>query len=355
MVARVCQLYPNATASKVVTKFFHVMNIWPWPDPVQLKDPENGPAGVQATVWNPRKNPRDRRHIMPVITPAFPSMCSTHNINGSTKDVIMGELLRANSICDEIALGKLQWKDLFTKHTFFTEGYKYYLSINATSRTNEAHQLWSGTVESKVRLLVIELENNQSCGVARAHPFVKGFERVHKVQNEDQVQKVAAENSLQFQVKEIGTKTTDDINDPRHKAAADAADNEITMDTVKEDPEAVAKAEADSDIDLYSTTYYIGLRFAPDARQIDVSWPIARFKEICTSWANYNSALNYLCVQHIRDFDLPDDVFGLGEIKPSKGKKKGAKKAKASELNGSAKKRKTDEGLATTEIKKQRV
>lgn len=52
LVARVCQLYPKATASVVVNKFFLVFGQWPWPQPVLLKPIENGPLPVR--VWNPK-------------------------------------------------------------------------------------------------------------------------------------------------------------------------------------------------------------------------------------------------------------------------------------------------------------
>lgn len=52
MVARVCQLYPNATASKVVAKFFRIMGQWNWPHPVLLKAIDDGP--LQVRVWNPK-------------------------------------------------------------------------------------------------------------------------------------------------------------------------------------------------------------------------------------------------------------------------------------------------------------
>lgn len=52
MVARICQLYPKATSSVVVLKFFNIMTKWQWPDPVQLKETEAGP--LQAKVWNPK-------------------------------------------------------------------------------------------------------------------------------------------------------------------------------------------------------------------------------------------------------------------------------------------------------------
>lgn len=52
LVARVCQLYPQATGSVIVGKFFRIMNKWNWPQPVLLKQIEDGP--LQMKVWNPK-------------------------------------------------------------------------------------------------------------------------------------------------------------------------------------------------------------------------------------------------------------------------------------------------------------
>jgi poly(A) polymerase len=52
LVARVCQLYPQATGSVIVGKFFRIMNKWAWPQPVLLKQIEDGP--LQMKVWNPK-------------------------------------------------------------------------------------------------------------------------------------------------------------------------------------------------------------------------------------------------------------------------------------------------------------
>ena len=51
LVARVCQLYPQAAAAVVVGKFFRIMSAWAWPQPVLLKEIESGP--LQVRVWNP--------------------------------------------------------------------------------------------------------------------------------------------------------------------------------------------------------------------------------------------------------------------------------------------------------------
>ncbi len=52
MVARVCQLYPKATSSVIVSKFFGIILRWPWPNPVLLKPIEEGP--LQVRTWNPK-------------------------------------------------------------------------------------------------------------------------------------------------------------------------------------------------------------------------------------------------------------------------------------------------------------
>ena len=52
LVARVCQLYPQATASVIIGKFFRIISKWGWPQPVILKQIEDGP--LQVRVWNPK-------------------------------------------------------------------------------------------------------------------------------------------------------------------------------------------------------------------------------------------------------------------------------------------------------------
>lgn len=158
--------------------------------------------------------------------------------------VINKELKRGGNITDQIMTGKAQWRDLFTKHTFFTAGYRYYLSIITASTTNEAHLPWSGFVESKVRILVGKLEEHDS--IALAHPFNKGFARVHRCRTEEEVEKVKG-GSLEYQAKDIATATTG------HGLAVGPSS---TADMVNEEQ----KADSDTNVSMvYTTTHYIGL------------------------------------------------------------------------------------------------
>ncbi|KJK62861.1 PAP1 like protein [Aspergillus parasiticus SU-1] len=322
LVARVCQLYPQATGSVIVGKFFRIMNKWAWPQPVLLKPIEDGP--LQMKVWNPKIYHGDRFHLMPIITPAYPSMCATHNVSMSTKTVILRELQRGGDIVDKIFLKQSTWNDLFARHSFFTRDYKYYLSITASSRTKEAEAVWSGLVESKIRHLVGALDRKST--IAVAHPFPKGFERVHIVSSEEEAEAVK-NGSTKYQDKGQKTETTDEINDAAHQAAANS---QIEKRDVAETVENKANGESRT---IYTTTYYIGLELKPlepgQSRSLDISTDAQIFKSTCTSWPGYQPGINDLTIIHVRNFDLPEDVFQPGETRPQRPKKKIIKKSGA--------------------------
>ena len=84
LVAFVCQRYPNACPATLVRKFFLMFTQWRWPNPILLTGIEDlHPAeteGRYLPVWNPKMNPKDGLHLMPIITPAFPAMNSSYNV-----------------------------------------------------------------------------------------------------------------------------------------------------------------------------------------------------------------------------------------------------------------------------------
>lgn len=274
-------------------------------------------------------------------------MCATFNITHSSKAVIQKELDFFAEQVEQIMLGKLPWKSLFVKHTFFTQDYKYYIIVNAASMTKENSKIWGGFVESKIRLLVQSLERHASIQLAR--PFNKGYERKHKCShNYDEWSKIL-DGSLEYRVKdedsadEVKTESATDIvkADPDSKADVvngiyekDAQNNDGKMDT--EDEKA--------DKYVYTSTHYIGIELRPGkyifsllsfcvpqklwslclsppflptsrmilnartndkigAKQLDLSYEVNDFKNLCFNWDKYNEELSDSCavsIQHVR-------------------------------------------------------
>lgn len=255
---------------------------------------------------------------MPIITPAYPSMCATHNVTRSNLEIINRELKRGGNITEKVMMGKAPWKDLFVKQTFFTQDYKYYLSIISASPTKEAQKLWSGAVESRVRHMITKLEMHDS--VFLAHPFNKGFWRVHKCRTDEEVEK-AKGGSLEYQVRDTGDEATDNGNDEGGDQKSNG-DDKSTM--------------------VYTTTYYLGLELIEGkwplsplaglailetsafyvvtgifeafhgpasaahllmylgAKSLDLTWQVSEFRNACTIWPKYDAELNALNVIYTR-------------------------------------------------------
>ncbi len=77
-------------------RFFHIYAQWDWPRPIYLAPPrENAPEGLfHLRVWNSKLNAADRGHLMPIITPAFPSMNSSYNVGEAQLRVMQMEFAR---------------------------------------------------------------------------------------------------------------------------------------------------------------------------------------------------------------------------------------------------------------------
>ncbi|KAL3366425.1 hypothetical protein AABB24_011216 [Solanum stoloniferum] len=167
LVARVCQLYPNAVPSMLVSRFFRVYTQWRWPNPVMLCQIEDKELGF--SIWDPRKNPWDRTHQMPIITPAYPCMNSSYNVSASTLRVMTEQFEFGNNICQEIDLNKARWTALFEQYPFF-ESYKNYLQVDIVAADADDLLVWRGWVESRLRQLTLMIERD-TFGKLQCHPY----------------------------------------------------------------------------------------------------------------------------------------------------------------------------------------
>ncbi|KAI6152374.1 poly-A polymerase [Pisolithus tinctorius] len=267
LVARICQLYPNATAGAIVSRFFIIMYQWTWPQPVLLKQIEEGPLPVR--VWNPKLYPADRAHRMPIITPAYPAMCATHNVTASTQMILTEEFKKGADIVDKIIVGTATWADLFAKHDFFHK-YRYYLQIVASTGDPDLQIKWAGTVESRLRQLVMKLEFVDT--LICAHPFIKGFDQISHCLSQDEMNQVI--------------------------------DGQISEAIAKRN---VSSTEGNPDSKtVYSTTFFIGLHIQPKPsgvtgpRKLDISYPTTEF------------------IKLVKISGLPEYVFDAAERQPKR-------------------------------------
>lgn len=115
---------------------------------------------------------QDRNHLMPIITPAFPSMNSTHNVTYNTMQVIIKEFNRALAKVEAVEAHQADWKSVLEKEDIFST-YKHFLCLTVTGQEDQGFRKWLGWVESKVRFLVKALE---SMDLAEIRPWPKHFE-----------------------------------------------------------------------------------------------------------------------------------------------------------------------------------
>ncbi|CAG8631363.1 13040_t:CDS:10, partial [Dentiscutata heterogama] len=279
LVARICQLYPNAIAGAIVSRFFRIMHQWRWPQPVLLKPIEDGP--LQVRVWNPKIYHGDRFHLMPIITPAYPSMCATHNVTQSTKKIIEREFERVSSDSSE---RQLKWLVFFLVNNNI--GIKDYIVITR-----------SGMVESRIRHLISKLESVENLELA--HPFVKGFDKIHHCTN-DQMATDVMHGIFD------STSITDKNNIESSQNSTDAATARV----------------------IYTTTFYVGLdisRRDPSTkapRQLNISWPTQEFIKLVKVWDKYDEKSMGIHIKHVKSSELPPEVFEDGQKRREDSKKR---------------------------------
>jgi poly(A) polymerase len=287
LTARICQLYPNASAAFLVSRFFYVYKQWTWPQPVYLKEIEDHPH-LNMKIWNPRINMVDRQHRMPLITPAYPSMCSTHNVSASTLKMIQTEFERGFVITSKIYNEGGSWSELFAPSDFFSK-FRYFIQVIAVSENEENQRLWAGFIEAKLRHLVIKLELEPD--VDWAPPYCEGFEAPPTATLEQ------AYKAHWF-------------DEPGTLSPSNPSLDKLSLPLESTDEKPPTK--------FYSTAFYLGIGIAKvDAsqtqqrtgpRRLLLDRPIGDFKSFVAGWDKVSSDM----LVHVRDIkrvSLPTYIF----------------------------------------------
>ena len=97
--------------------------------------------------------------LMPILTPAYPSMNSTHNVSLSNKHAILTEFQKGLQITEALLARnekgnkknpQLSWKRLFKKFNFFG-AYPHFVMITILAVDEDLQNRWLGFAESKIR------------------------------------------------------------------------------------------------------------------------------------------------------------------------------------------------------------
>ena len=156
LVTFICQLYPHAAASKLLERFFGILKNWNWPTPVMLTPPYD--AGLGLEVWDPQFG-NNRFHVMPILTPAYPSMNSTMSVQWGTLETMRKEMeIGHEKVLAALERGSEGWGELFEEPDFLVAHQKYLaVEIYATKLPPHEHKKqldsWTGLVESRLRKL----------------------------------------------------------------------------------------------------------------------------------------------------------------------------------------------------------
>jgi len=157
MVAYVCKKYPKQQPSTLLCSFFRIFAHWKWPNPVLLSHTPLSMIGGGMRPWDPATNPRDARHVMPIITPVSPRMNSTYNVGIPQQRRITEELKNAERSLDDC---DMNWRVLFSPCNFFDKNLANFLQISIRAGDNtDDFTKWLRFCESRLRLLVGALES----------------------------------------------------------------------------------------------------------------------------------------------------------------------------------------------------
>ncbi|XP_053696856.1 poly(A) polymerase type 3-like [Sabethes cyaneus] len=159
LVARTCQLHPNATAATLVHNFFLEFSGWDWSQAVkQITDNENFLVGFC---------------LMTIVIP-IQRRDNTANVSHSVRQMIIDELHRGKEVTDEIMLTKAAgWDKLFAAPGFFNK-YRHYIVLLVSSNNANDHLRWCGLVEFKILTLIAILKRNPQIALTHVNP--KRFE-----------------------------------------------------------------------------------------------------------------------------------------------------------------------------------
>lgn len=252
LVAFVCHNYQGKkkTSDRLLKAFFRTFASWNWPSPVLLAPIQDTPpmdSVPYLPAWNPTANPRDGLHVMPIITPAYPSMNSSYNVGIPQLRRIQDEMIRASNL---MTTQPTAYTKLLARESDFFSRHAHFVQINIRAKNRQDFVEWFRLVESRLRLLISALETP----LVHAWPFGKFFER-------------------------------------QYNSAG------VCVGTLKE-------GESSGENCLHERCFFIGLRFAPELDEINLCHYTSDFLYKVNTWEGRKVGMD-LSIAHVTEDNLP--------------------------------------------------
>ncbi|KAF0699908.1 Aste57867_9548 [Aphanomyces stellatus] len=168
LVCFINQLYPTAAPSTLLLRFFMVLSQWKWPSAIQLCKTYDAKLGLE--IWNASVG-GNRYQVMPILTPAYPSMNSSYNVSVHSLNVMKEEFSRGLEMVKAIINdGGADWSRLFEPSEYFVD-HQHYLAVEMYVSDPADEGAWCGFAESRLRKFIESLayHNPQLCRL-RVYP-----------------------------------------------------------------------------------------------------------------------------------------------------------------------------------------
>ena len=158
LVAFICQLYPKASPTVLLQRFFRVYKDWEWgcEKPIMLNSIKENPPNETKIIWS-----RNTKDLMPMITPAYPASNSSYTVSEFTLEIMKAEFSRGYDIVKTILCDNPtnDWNKLFESSDFFLK-YHHYLRCNIIGIDDGIiSRGWISYVEAKIRHMLRYISN----------------------------------------------------------------------------------------------------------------------------------------------------------------------------------------------------
>mmetsp|Transcript_7459 Transcript_7459/g.10297 ORF Transcript_7459/g.10297 Transcript_7459/m.10297 type:complete len:316 (+) Transcript_7459:1-948(+) len=202
-------------------------------------------------------------------------MNSAHNVCYPQFRYIQEEVYRAYSICQTFPTNPVAQIDaLFQccKNDFFTR-FLYYVQVDVVSCSNEDHLMWFGWVESRIRMLILALEQPPS---VCSHPVANCFFR--RLPSQRKAEVVCAGVSYI-------SNSSDTMSD------TDSLSENLSAFTPPR-MKGVSSSQSDATSVQYVSTFFIGLSFQKGLDYVDLTFTINDFRQKVYVWSRRKEGMD---------------------------------------------------------------